>query len=78
MQHMYAATSELKDRIGYRDLENTSEISDVDKIDRAPAITTIAGRSRNPAPDRLDPFDLDNKLSRRDARHSLCPSSKVC
>ena len=60
---MDASTFQLKDRIGYRDLKDASEVSDVYEVNRAPAIATIAGRDRNLAPDGLHSFDLDNELS---------------
>lgn len=70
---MDPAAPELKDCIGDRNLKNTREVGDVDKISSVPTITAVAVRRRNAATHGLNPFDLDNKLSRRDACHSRCP-----
>lgn len=70
---MNSPPTQLEYGVSDRDLEKPCQFIQKDQASGRSALGTVSKDSRNASPDRLDPFDLDHKLSRRDATHSLCP-----
>lgn len=73
MLHMDSPTVQLQDRVGDRNVEKARETGQIDEVGRRAAFATVSANRRDASPDLLDPFDLDDKVSRRNACHTLWP-----